>query len=101
RGWFRSNLVTSAAVRDRAPYESIIAHGWVVDQHGHAMHKSAGNYIAANDAIAKHGADILRLWVVSSEFTGDVRLGENLLENVSNVYRKLRNRLRYFLGSLD
>jgi isoleucyl-tRNA synthetase len=101
RGWFRSNLVTSAAVRDCAPYETIIAHGWVVDQHGHAMHKSAGNYITATDAVAKHGADVLRLWVVSSEFTGDVRLGENLLENVSNVYRKLRNRLRYFLGALD
>ncbi|HEY4440710.1 MAG TPA: isoleucine--tRNA ligase [Candidatus Elarobacter sp.] len=101
RGWFRSNLVTSAAVRDRAPYEGIIAHGWVVDQHGHAMHKSAGNYITATDAIAKHGADVLRLWVASSEFTGDLRLGEALLENVSNVYRKLRNRLRYFLGAFD
>ena len=101
RGWFRSNLVTSAAVRDCAPYRSIVAHGWVVDQHGHAMHKSAGNYIAAEDAVAKYGADVLRLWVVSSEFTGDIRLGDKLLENVSNVYRNLRNRLRYFLGALD
>jgi isoleucyl-tRNA synthetase len=101
RGWFRSNLVTSAAVRDRAPYKSIIAHGWVVDQHGHAMHKSTGNYMATDEAIAKYGADVLRLWVASSEFTGDVRLGANLLDNVSNVYRNLRNRLRYLLGALD
>ncbi len=100
RGWFRSNLVTSVAVNDRAPYEGIISHGWVVDAHGHAMHKSAGNYIAADEAIAKYGADVLRLWVVSSEFTGDVRLGAKLLDNVSNVYRNLRNRLRWFLGSL-
>ena len=100
RGWFRSNLVTSVAVEDRAPYERVIAHGWVVDQHGHAMHKSAGNYIAADEAIAKYGADVLRLWVASSEFTGDIRLGAHLLDNVSNVYRNLRNRLRWFLGSV-
>jgi isoleucyl-tRNA synthetase len=101
RGWFRSNLITSVAVRDVAPYEQVIAHGWVVDQHGHAMHKSAGNYIAAEEAIEKYGADVLRLWVASTEFTGDVRLGAKLLDNVSNVYKNLRFRLRYFLSSLD
>lgn len=101
RGWFRSNLVTSVAVRDVAPYEQVISHGWVVDQHGHAMHKSAGNYIAADEAIEKYGCDVLRLWVASTEFTGDSRLGAKLLDNVSNVYKNLRFRLRYFLGSLD
>ena len=101
RGWFRSNLVTSVAVRDVAPYEQVISHGWVVDQHGHAMHKSAGNYIAADEAIEKYGCDVLRLWVASTEFTGDCRLGAKLLDNVSNVYKNLRFRLRYFLGSLD
>jgi isoleucyl-tRNA synthetase len=101
RGWFRSNLVTSIAVRDRAPYQQVISHGWVVDQHGHAMHKSAGNYIGADEAIDKYGADVLRLWVASSEFTGDMRLGAQLLENVANVYKNLRFRLRYFLGSLE
>ena len=101
RGWFRSNLVTSIAVRDVAPYGEVISHGWVVDQHGHAMHKSAGNYIGADEAIGKYGADVLRLWVASSEFTGDMRLGAQLLENVANVYKNLRYRLRWFLGALD
>jgi isoleucyl-tRNA synthetase len=101
RGWFRSNLMTSVAVRDCAPYKQIISHGWVVDQHGHAMHKSTGNYILLDDAVAKYGADLLRLWVASSEFTTDARLGANLLENVANVYRNLRNRLRFLLGALD
>jgi isoleucyl-tRNA synthetase len=101
RGWFRSNLVTSVAINDRAPFKQIISHGWVVDAQGHAMHKSAGNYVAVDDAVAKYGADLLRLWVASSEFTSDLRLGANLLDNVANVYRNLRNRLRFLLGALD
>jgi len=101
RGWFRSNLITSVAINDVAPYRSVISHGWVVDQHGHAMHKSAGNYIGALEAIDTYGADILRLWVASTEFTGDCRLGAQLLDNLANVYRNLRNRLRYCLGALE
>jgi isoleucyl-tRNA synthetase len=101
RGWFRSNLITSVATRDRAPYKQVVSHGWVVDQDGHAMHKSAGNYVAAMDAVAQNGADILRLWSASTDFTGDVRFGAKLLENVANVYKNLRFRLRYFLGSID
>ncbi|MGD1065321.1 MAG: isoleucine--tRNA ligase [Vulcanimicrobiaceae bacterium] len=101
RGWFRSNLITSVAINGIAPYKEVISHGWVVDQHGHAMHKSAGNYIGALEAIDKYGADILRLWVASTEFTGDCRLGAHLLDNLANVYRNLRNRFRYFLGALD
>ena len=102
RGWFRSNLITSVAVRDIAPYEQVISYGWVVDQHGHAMHKSAGNYIAADGAIEKYGADLLRLWSSSTDvLSGDVRLGAALLDNVANVYKNLRFRLRYFLSSLD
>jgi isoleucyl-tRNA synthetase len=100
RGWFRSNLITSIAIRDVPPYEQVISHGWVVDQHGHAMHKSTGNFIGADEAIDKYGADVLRLWVASSEFTGDMRLGAKLLENVANVYKNLRFRLRWFLGSI-
>jgi isoleucyl-tRNA synthetase len=100
RGWFRSNLMTSVAINDRAPYKEVVSHGWVVDQQGRAMHKSAGNYIGAEEAIAKYGADVLRLWVASTEFTGDVRLGAKLLDNVANVYKNLRFRLRYFLGSI-
>ncbi|HEX3550256.1 MAG TPA: isoleucine--tRNA ligase [Candidatus Elarobacter sp.] len=102
RGWFRSNLITSVATRGVAPYESVISYGWVVDQHGHAMHKSAGNYIAVEDAIGKYGADLLRLWAASTDvFVGDVRLGAQLLDNVSNVYRNLRNRLRFLLGLVN
>jgi isoleucyl-tRNA synthetase len=102
RGWFRSNLITSVATRDVAPYEQVISYGWVVDQHGHAMHKSAGNYIAADEAIEKYGADLLRLWSASTDvLNGDVRLGAALLDNVANVYKNLRFRLRYFLSSLD
>jgi len=101
RGWFRSNLLTSVAIAGVAPYREVISHGWVVDEKGHAMHKSAGNYIGALEAIDKYGADILRLWVASTEFTGDCRLGAHLLDNLANVYRNLRNRLRYFLGALD
>ena len=102
RGWFRSNLITSIATRGIAPYEQVISYGWVVDQHGHAMHKSAGNYIAVEEAIGKYGADLLRLWAASTDvFVGDVRLGAQLLDNVSNVYRNLRNRLRFLLGLLN
>jgi isoleucyl-tRNA synthetase len=102
RGWFRSNLVTSVATRGVAPYEQVISYGWVVDQHGHAMHKSAGNYIGAEEGMAKYGADLLRLWVASTDvFVGDVRIGANVLDNVSNVYRNLRNRLRFLLGLID
>ena len=102
RGWFRSNLITSIATRGVAPYEQVISYGWVVDQHGHAMHKSAGNYIAVDEAMEKWGADLLRLWAASTDvFVGDVRLGAKLLDNVANVYKNLRFRLRYFLSSLD
>jgi isoleucyl-tRNA synthetase len=102
RGWFRSNLITSVAVRGVAPYERVISYGWVVDQHGHAMHKSAGNYVGAEEAMDKWGADLLRLWTASTDvFVGDVRLGAKMLDNVANVYKNLRFRLRYFLSSLD
>jgi isoleucyl-tRNA synthetase len=102
RGWFRSNLITSVATRETAPYEEVISYGWVVDEHGHAMHKSTGNYIAVDEAMEKYGADLLRLWAASTDvFVGDVRLGAKLLENVANVYRNLRNRLRFLLGLIE
>ncbi|MGA2393999.1 MAG: isoleucine--tRNA ligase [Candidatus Lustribacter sp.] len=101
RGWFRSSLVTAVATKGRPPYKQVVGVGWVVDQDGRAMHKSSGNYIGALDGMEKYGADVLRLWVASVEFTSDVRLGAKLLENVANVYRNLRNRFRWYLGSVE
>jgi isoleucyl-tRNA synthetase len=100
RGWFRSGLVTSVATRGKASYKNVVSTGWVVDETGHAMHKSAGNYIGAVDGMQKYGADVLRLWVASTEYTADARLGKAILENVGQVYRNLRNRLRYLLSQL-
>jgi isoleucyl-tRNA synthetase len=100
RGWFRSNLVTAVATKDAPPYRSVISTGWVVDEDGRAMHKSAGNYIGAQEGIDRYGADVLRLWVASVEFTADVRLGRGLLENIGNVYRNFRNRMRFLISVL-
>lgn len=101
RGWFRSNLVTAVATAGAPPYKAVVSTGWVVDAEGRAMHKSTGNYLGAVEAMNKHGADVLRLWTSSVEFTADMRLGETLLESVSNVYRNLRYRLRMMLGLIE
>jgi isoleucyl-tRNA synthetase len=101
RGWFRSNLITAVAIKGAPPYRSVVSTGWVLDAHGHAMHKSAGNYIGAEDAMQKYGADVLRLWTASVEFAADMRLGDELLKSVSSVYRNLRYRLRMLLGLID
>ena len=101
RGWFRSNLVTAVATLGAAPYRSVVATGWVVDAEGRAMHKSAGNYVLAEDAMNKYGADVLRLWTASVDFTADMRFGDTLLEGVGSVYRNFRYRLRMLLGLLD
>jgi isoleucyl-tRNA synthetase len=98
RGWFRSNLLTAMATAGTPPYKNVVSTGWVVSADGRAMHKSAGNYIGANDGMKTYGADVLRLWVASVEFTADMRLGEELLKSVGSVYRNLRNRLRMLLG---
>jgi isoleucyl-tRNA synthetase len=98
RGWFRSNLITAVATSGAPPYKGVVSTGWVVDENGRAMHKSTGNYIAAREGMEKYGADVLRLWVSSVEFTADMRLGEGLLKSISSVYRNMRNRLRMLLG---
>ena len=101
RGWFRSSLVLGVAIKGAAPYRAVTSSGWVVDAEGHAMHKSAGNYVGALEAMEKYGADVLRLWCAAVEFTADMRVGDTLLQNVGGVYRNLRYRLRYLLGILD
>ena len=101
RGWFRSNLITSVATKGGPPYEEVVSTGWVNDSEGRAMSKSLGNYIGATDGMDTYGADVLRLWVASVEYTGDVKLGPTLLGNVGNVYRNLRLRLRYLLSVID
>ena len=101
RGWFRSNLITAVATLGAAPYKSIVSTGWVVDADGRAMHKSAGNYIAADEAMKTWGADVLRLWTASVEFQADMRVGKTVLEAVGSVYKNLRYRLRMLLGLID
>lgn len=100
RGWFRSSLITGVAIRGRAPYRRVISHGWVNDEQGRAMSKSAGTGIAARDAMDRWGADVLRLWIASVEFVDDVRFGPNVVEQVGRVYRNLRNRIRFMLSNV-
>lgn len=99
RGWFQSSLLTAVASRGRAPYRSVLTHGWVVDGEGKKMSKSVGNVIAPGQIIQQYGADILRLWVSSTDFRGDVRVSRDILKQLSEVYRKIRNTARYMLGN--
>ncbi len=100
RGWFQSSMLTSIAARGRAPYKRIITHGWTVDGEGKAMHKSAGNAVSPQEIIDTYGADILRLWVSSVDFTVDARISKDILKQLSEVYRKIRNTARILMGNL-
>ena len=101
RGWFQSSLLTSVASRGGAPYKAVLCHGWVVDEQGKQMHKSAGNGVEPAEIIKDYGADIIRLWVASSDYTVDVRAGKNIFKQLSEAYRKIRNTARFILGNLD
>ncbi len=101
RGWFQSSMLTSIASNGIAPYRQILTHGWTVDGQGRAMHKSLGNAISPQDTISEYGADILRLWVSSADYTQDMRLSKPILKQLSDTYLKLRNTCRYILGNLD
>jgi isoleucyl-tRNA synthetase len=101
RGWFHSSLLESCGTRDRAPYESILSHGFVVDGKGLKMSKSLGNVIAPEDILKKYGADILRIWVASSNYAEDLRIDYSILEQHADSYRKIRNTFRYLLGNLN
>ncbi len=100
RGWFQSSLLESCGTRGRAPYDAILTHGFVMDEHGRKMSKSLGNTVAPQDVIKQSGADILRLWALSSDYTEDLRIGPQIIQSTVDAYRKLRNTLRYLLGNL-
>ncbi len=101
RGWFQSSLLESCGTRGRAPYDAVLTHGFTMDQKGMKMSKSLGNTINPLDLMRDYGADILRLWALSVDFTEDHRIGKEILQGVSDQYRKLRNTFRYLLGALD
>lgn len=97
RGWFQTSLIPSVALRHKAPYQTVLTHGFVVDGKGHKMSKSMGNVISPQDIINKYGADILRLWVAMSDYREDVRLSQDILNQIIDVYRKFRNTFRFLL----
>ena len=101
RGWFNSSLMVGLAVHDRAPYDAVLCHGWTLDAQGKAMHKSLGNAVSPDEVIPKLGAEVLRLWCVSSNYMDDMRCSDEILQRVSDGYRKLRNTARFALGNLD
>jgi isoleucyl-tRNA synthetase len=100
RGWFNSSLMVGLAARDQAPFKTVVAHGWTVDGEGKAMHKSTGNAIPPEEVVGKLGAEILRLWVASSDYQEDVRVSPEILNRMVDAYRKLRNTARYALGNI-
>lgn len=100
RGWFHSSLLTAVGTRGGAPYKSVLTHGFVVDAEGKKMSKSLGNVVAPEEVIKKHGAEILRLWVSASDYRDDIRISENILKQLSDAYRRIRNTSRFMLGNL-
>ena len=101
RGWFQSSLLTSVATKGTAPYKAVLTHGWVVDGEGRKMSKSLGNGIDPQEIIEQYGADVLRLWVASSDYHADIRISKDILKQLSEAYRKIRNTARYILGNLN
>ena len=99
RGWFQSSLLTSVATNGIAPFKQVLTHGWTVDGEGRKMSKSLGNGISPQEVIKEYGADILRLWVLSSDYQSDVSLSKDILKQITEVYRKIRNTARYILGN--
>src|SRR5699024_10088576 len=100
RGWFNSSLSTAVAVTGKAPYKTVISHGFTMDGQGRKMSKSLGNVIVPSKVVKQRGADILRLWVASLAYHDDVRISEGISNQVSESYRKIRNTLRFMLGNL-
>ena len=100
RGWFHSSLLESCGTRGRAPYEAVLTHGFVMAEDGRKMSKSLGNITSPQDIVSKFGADILRLWVVGSDYSEDLRIGAEIIKYQSDLYRRIRNTLRFLLGNL-
>jgi isoleucyl-tRNA synthetase len=101
RGWFHTSLLESCGTRGRAPYDAVLTHGFVLDEKGRKMSKSMGNVVEPLKVINQSGADILRLWVVASDYSQDLSIGPNILKQMSDLYRRLRNTFRYLLGNLN
>lgn len=101
RGWFQSSLISSIAMKDEAPYKQVLTHGFVVDGQGRKMSKSIGNVVAPKDVTNKLGADILRLWVASTDYTGEVAVSDEILKRSADAYRRIRNTSRFFLANLS
>lgn len=99
RGWFQSSILTSVATKGKAPYKEVLTHGYTVDEQGRKMSKSIGNVVAPQEIIKESGADVLRLWVLSSDYKSDVSVSKNIIKQVTEVYRKIRNTARYILGN--
>ncbi len=100
RGWFQSSLLTSVMLSGKAPYKSVLTHGFVLDGQGRKMSKSLGNVVDPNTIIQQYGADVLRLWVASVDYTNDVRIGNEIVSHLAEVYKKVRNTIRYMMGNL-
>ncbi len=100
RGWFQSALLTSVATRDRPPFDTVLTHGFILDEDARKMSKSVGNVIAPQEIVAKHGADILRLWVAAEDYRDDVRISREILERSVEAYRRIRNTARFLIGNL-
>jgi len=101
RGWFHSSLLESCGTKGKAPFKNVLTHGFVLDDKGYKMSKSLGNVVDPLEVMKEHGADILRLWTVTSNFADDIRIGKDTLKNTGDVYRRIRNTLRFLLGALD
>ena len=101
RGWFHSSLLESCGTRGRAPYKAVLTHGFVLDGEGRKMSKSLGNVVTPQKVVEKYGADILRLWVVSSDYHDDLRISDDIIKGHTDIYRRLRNTLRFLLGNLS
>ncbi|GAB4519750.1 MAG: isoleucine--tRNA ligase [Amphiplicatus sp.] len=100
RGWFQSSLLESCGTRGRAPYDAVLTHGFVLDENGRKMSKSLGNVVDPQEVMKEYGADILRIWAASSDYSDDLRIGKEIIGSAVDAYRKLRNTLRYLLGAL-